>query len=204
MRSDLRLGQVSKSSVLSLVLCALCAGCIPIVIPVDLVVAKDVSVPLGNLLPGTPFPPELASESTELCEDWPSMDALKAELAKVLGDSMANSIMGMVQITSVKPESVELTASKGDFGSVTQLELTLGLPDDSQVVVTGHTADGNAAKLVVEPTAPLDLVDLLNTYGGTHTCVTASIAAAGTIPDPNPVFDVRVKGSVTLDLLSFF
>ena len=178
---------------------ALCAGCVPIVIPIDMVVAKSVSVPLGDLQPGMPLPPDVVNQQTEFCADWPSMDSLKAEIGKVVGAW----ILDMVDVTSIKPESVTVTASQGNFGSLEALTLSATLPDGSEVVVDAASADEAGTTLVFRPKAPLDLNDVLKQYGGERTCVQVGVAASGSVPAPNPVFDVRVKGSVTLDLLMF-
>jgi hypothetical protein len=169
-------------------------SCIPITIPLDVVVLSDVQLDLGALEPGQAIPAEYGSFDYEFCETWPSLDDLKAELRKVAG-----SIVDFVQVTSVQPELVELTASNGSFSSLTEVSLTIVLPDESTVVVSA-TVSADGKTLTIQPTDTLDLVELLQTYGGAESWIKLLVSAAGNVPDPIPTVSVRVIGSVTVEL----
>lgn len=170
-------------------------GCIPISIPLDLIVAHDLSIDLGVLQPGMPFPSDFANQEFEFCEEWPDLDALRVWLKDEVGGVLAN----MVKITGIQPQLIEAIATEGNFSSIEGAELEITLPDSSMIVVSAEPNE-DGSRLTISPEDTLDLIEVLETYGGEYSCIQLHVSATGTLPDPNPVFDLRVKGVIVVEL----
>jgi len=179
----------------SVVLVVALTGCIPITIPLDLIVAHDVVIDLGVLQPGMPFPADFASQEFEFCEEWPDLDALRTWLKEEVGGALAN----MVQIKGIQPQLIEAIATEGNFSSIAGAELEITLPDSSSIVVSAEPSE-DGSRLTITPEDTLDLIGVLETYGGEYSCIQLHVSATGVLPDPNPVFDLRVKGSIIVEL----
>jgi hypothetical protein len=162
--------------------------------PVDIVLARDISLDLGFLKPGQPMPPQLVGQEFPFSENWPSIEDIKAELSAVLGESLSS----LVQITSVRLESVELMASAGSFGAIKAIELTVILPNSSTVAFHGQRFS-DPSQLVFIPQNGPDLIALMQQYGGKKTTVHLRVSAEGNVPNPEPLFDVVLRTLVTFE-----
>ncbi len=163
-------------------------------LPLNIVLVRDISPDLGFLKPGQPIPPQLASHEFFFSEEWPSIEDLKAEMGGVIGESLVN----LVQITSVRLESVALSASAGSFGCIKAIDLTVILPDSSTVAFHGQRSP-DPLELVFIPENGPDLIALVQQYGGKKTRVQLRFSAKGNVPNPEPVFDVAIRALVVLE-----
>lgn len=167
------------------------AGC-PLVIPIDVEVADGESVSFGDLPPGSQIPEDFPGHEHEYCGDLPTTSDLMSELEDVVGSLIA----GLLHVDAAVLEAVELNATKGDFSSIEDVVLTAELPDGSTLVAEDDPSQSDATRLVFVPGQEVDLVDLLERYGGTSDCVYLTVDVTGTVPDPEPVVAIRVRGTL--------
>lgn len=164
-------------------------------LPLHLTIAQDLSPGLGLLKPGQAIPPGLAATDFPFTETCPSMDDVKEEI----GGAIADSLLNVVEVRTVRLDAVELSASAGNFASIRSIDLTVTLPDSSVVVFHGQRYTDSTLLTFVPENGP-DILAMIQRYGGRKVTLKIRVAAEGNMPKPEPVFNVAIRATAIINL----
>lgn len=161
-------------------------------------VLNDVEIaPLLELPVGIPVT-NLEVSLGELC-DIPTLDDLIARAEEELGFS----IPVLISLDAVLIDEFVFTATEGDFGFVTAIELLLaegsGVPgeeDELRSLGTATPEGPDNTILRFTPNGDLDLLDILPEEG----CAEGIIRLTGTVPTETVVFDGELSMSIKVSI----
>jgi hypothetical protein len=176
---------------------------IPVSFEVPISLADNLSLPgMGELPAGTAIPEEQSALDVPVCV-VPSEETISKMVKNAAGSLAAKTL----EIDEIILEDVTLSASSGDFGTLTSVGITWNStsPAVGEVAVgSANSPEGFGGEITLTPDTEIDLLDLaaeerLRPVGE---CPSVQVDVAGNVPEAAPVFSVKatvkVKGTAGL------
>jgi len=193
---------LAASVVLVVALCVSCNQALPF--------KFTVSIPLGTydlrsfdffaqFLAGTEIPAGFETPALPVC-DLPTQDEIRELVSQAAGDWVANLIV----IDEMELQNVRLSASSGDFDSLTGITLQWnpkpvdGSEQPPVDLGAAHDPAGLGAEVVLVPGEPVDFLELIENDAANPAegCPSFQVGVEGVVPDTLPVWEVTAEVEV--------
>jgi len=185
-------------------------GCFntPIVIPINIPIGDTIDLsdlPAGSIATGLPIPDDLSNMDVQVC-DLPEISPtiLNDLINEQVGGLLGGFLSGRIQLTSVVLNSLTLTASEGNFNTLSLVSTSwvpaTGVPTNLGTAVEDPAGAGLGTEIVLATDSPPYLLALLQTASEEGGCASLQFHVAGTIPNSWPTFGAEVAATVTLNV----